>query len=137
MGSLTYEGRTVEFEDRLLTHLQIVIVNRFRRGEAFLLSWIDAVEVGSGRSSVWLTPSTPVHFHFTASRVPQIDRAWIASLDAAAASATGLVVADEEGRPVRVGAGAAATRSRPAAPLVPTRQPVAARSEYTVAGLRR
>ena len=46
MGSLTYDGIVVQFEDRVLTHLQIVIVQKLRKGESFLMSWRDADSVG-------------------------------------------------------------------------------------------
>jgi hypothetical protein len=40
MGSLLYgnSGTAVEFEDRALIHLQIVITNKLRRRESFLFS---------------------------------------------------------------------------------------------------
>ena len=39
MGALVYETMVIPFEDRLLAHLQIVIVNKLRRGESFVMSW--------------------------------------------------------------------------------------------------
>ncbi len=77
MGMLTYDGTTVEFDDRVLAHLQVAIVLRFRRGEAFLMSWKDSLEAGSGRSSIWLSPFFPVHFKFYGSRAPAIDKEWV------------------------------------------------------------
>ncbi|WP_297345228.1 hypothetical protein [Amnibacterium sp.] len=40
MGTLTYDGTVIEFDDRTLTHLEIVIVQRFRTGNGVLLSWV-------------------------------------------------------------------------------------------------
>ncbi|WP_411721663.1 ATP-dependent DNA ligase [Mycetocola sp.] len=97
MGTLTYDGVVVEFDDRLLAHLQIVIVQKLRCGESFLLSWKDAVSIGNGRSSVWLHPSIPLYFKFWGSRPPTINRQWIAELTASANSAHGLVVFGEDG----------------------------------------
>ena len=97
MGTLTYDGVIVEFDDRLLAHLQIVIVQKLRCGESFLLSWKDAVSIGNGRSSVWLHPSIPLYFKFWGSRPPTINRQWIAELTASANSAHGLVVFGEDG----------------------------------------
>jgi hypothetical protein len=97
MGTLTYDGVVVEFDDRLLAHLQIVVVQKLRCGESFLLSWKDAVGIGNGRSSVWLHPSIPLYFKFWGSRPPTINRQWIAELTASANSAHGLVVFGEDG----------------------------------------
>lgn len=101
MGTLNYGSWAVEFDDRLLTHLQIVIVNRLRRGESVLMSWLDALAAGDGRNSIWLTNSTPIYFKFNGSRVPAIDRERIARLEESAASTTGLLVTDGARTPVR------------------------------------
>ena len=105
MGSLTYDSTVIEFEDRLLLHLQIVIVNKLRRRESFAMSWRDAAEVGDGRSTIWLDPSIPLYFKFSGSRMPAVDRDWIELLADSAASSTGLVVVDEDGQPETAGRG--------------------------------
>jgi hypothetical protein len=101
VGTLTYGGSTVEFEDRVLTHLQVVIVQKFRRGESFPMSWLDDVAIGDGRSAMWMTPLVPVFFKFDGSRVPTIDAAWIDRLAQSADSPRGLIVTDAEGALVR------------------------------------
>ena len=107
MGTLTYDSIVIEFEDRLLAHLQIVIVNKLRRRESFAMSWRDAPEVGDGRSAIWLDPSIPIYFKFDGSRVPAINREWVERLAESAASSHGLVVMGEDGelseRPARLG----------------------------------
>ncbi|MGN6743385.1 MAG: DUF7882 family protein [Amnibacterium sp.] len=100
-GSINYDGNVVEFDDRVLAHLQIVIVQKFRAGEPFLLSWLDPLDQGDGRSSTWLTPEFPIHFKFLGSRVPAIDRQWLEALTAAASSGPGLIVSNERGDLVR------------------------------------
>lgn len=104
MGTLNYGSWAVEFEDRILTHLQIVIVNHLRRGDPLLMSWMDSLAVGDGRSSIWLTNAVPMYFKFRGSRIPTIDREWLTRLQASAGSTTGLVVTDREGVPLRAGA---------------------------------
>ena len=74
MGVLRYDEWDIEFDDRLLTHLQVVIVQKFRKGEAFAMSWSRSVAIGSGRSAIWMTPAVPVAFEFSGARVPLIDR---------------------------------------------------------------
>lgn len=97
MGSLIYDSTIIEFDDRLLLHLQIVIVNKLRRRESFAMSWRDSPEIGDGRSTIWLDPSIPLYFKFAGSRTPTIDRDWIELLAESAASSSGLLVTDEDG----------------------------------------
>lgn len=92
MGTMTHGNVSVDFEDRLLAHLQIVVVQRFRRNEPLVMSWLDAQSVGDGRSSLWMTPTLPVYFKFSGSRVPSIDSAWLDLLMQSAESSRGLVV---------------------------------------------
>src|SRR6478609_606908 len=92
MGTLIYDSMALEFEDRLLAHLQIVIVNKLRRGDSFLMSWRVSADAGSGRGAIWLDPSIPLYFEFAGSRLPVIDREWLARLGNTADSATGLIV---------------------------------------------
>lgn len=96
MGSLTYDRVTVEFDDRILAHLQIVIVQKLRRGESFLLSWRNAAEVGDGRSSAWLHPAIPLYFKFAGGQPPTINPLWLAQLTRSANSSQGLVATGEE-----------------------------------------
>jgi hypothetical protein len=92
VGSISYDGLIVQVDDRTLTHLQIVIVNKLRRGDAFLMSWKDSVDAGSGRSSIWLHPHVLVHFKFDGGRVPAINERWLKALTESADSSRGLVV---------------------------------------------
>jgi len=103
MGVLRYDGAQVEFGDRLLTHLQVVVVQKFRRAEAFPMSWLKSTGIGSGRSSVWMSPQLPVRFDFLGSRVPEMNRAWIDRMLESAGSARGLIVVNEDGSPAHTG----------------------------------
>jgi hypothetical protein len=101
MGSMAHGNISVDFEDRLLSHLQIVIVQRFRRNETLVMSWLDAQSVGDGRSSLWMTPTLPVYFKFAGSRVPAIDEQWLKRLSDSAASSSGLIVTAPNGEIAR------------------------------------
>ena len=103
MGTLTYGGSRIQFDDRLLVHLQVVIIQRFRRGEGFAMSWVRSVAIGSGRSTVWLSPSLPVVFDFAGSRAPSINPEWLRRLTDTASSGTGLIVTNEDGTPAQEG----------------------------------
>jgi hypothetical protein len=96
MGTLSYDRVVVEFDDRILTHLQVVIVQKLRRGESFLFSWRNAVEVGDGRSSAWLHPAIPLYFKFTGGHAPSLNPEWIAQLTRSANSSQGLIATSEE-----------------------------------------
>jgi len=97
MGSITYDGTVVSFDDRLLAHLQIVIVQKFTKNEAFLMSWKDGPSVGDGRGSIWLHPSIPIYFKFVGGRSPSIDKSWLLALGKSAEASTGLIVTNEDG----------------------------------------
>jgi hypothetical protein len=104
VGSIRYDGERVEFEDRLLAHLQVVIVQKLRRGDGFLMSWLNSPAIGSGRSSMWLDRTIPLRFSFLGSRSPMINRDWLHTLQESADSSTGLIVTGEDGRLARCGA---------------------------------
>ena len=99
MGTLLYGSPSTEisFDDRALTHLQIVITAKLRRRESFVFSWNDGLEVGSGRSSIWLDPSSTLYYHYLGSRAPSINREWIDVLMRSANSGSGLFFSPEPG----------------------------------------
>ncbi len=82
MGVLYYgaDGSELEFDDRLLAHLKVVIVGKLRRRESFTLSWELEHAQGSGRETIWLDPSIALRFRFFGGRPPQLNRAWIDAL---------------------------------------------------------
>ena len=96
MGTLSYDRVVVEFDDRILTHLQVVIVQKLRRGESFLFSWRNAIEVGDGRSSAWMHPAIPLYFKFTGGHAPTLNPDWIAQLTRSANSSQGLIATSED-----------------------------------------
>jgi hypothetical protein len=98
MGYFTYEQLVVNIDDRTLAHLQVVIVNKLRKGERFLMSWKDSPSVGDGRSAVWISPDSAIHFKFEGSRPPMLNRQWIQALHKSADSSRGLIVTAEEGQ---------------------------------------
>ena len=97
MGKLLYGDSDIEieFDDRTLEHLQIVIATKLRRRESFFFSWRDTQKVGDGRSSIWLDPGIPLYFKYSGGRVPTISREWLAELTTSSNSSSGLVLTDE------------------------------------------
>lgn len=104
MGVLHYDHRTFEFEDRLLTHLQIVVGLKLRRSESFYLSWLPGRETGAGRQSLWISTGVPLHFEFSGSRIPSINREWIEALVRECNGGIGLNLSDERNREPVAGA---------------------------------
>ena len=97
MGKLIYgpQGAEFEFDDRLLAHLRVVIVMKFRRRESFTFNWRIDSESGGGRMSLWLDPSIPLQFRFFGGREPALNRAWVDALASVAASSAGLIPVPE------------------------------------------
>lgn len=92
MAKLLYgsAGTEIEFDERVLAHLKVVITTKLRQGESFLFSWTDDPSVGDGRSSVWLHPSIPLYFKFDEPVTPELNRKWIDALFMTANSGAGL-----------------------------------------------
>ncbi len=92
MGYLLYgrPAEEIEIEDRLLTHVKIVILAKLRRGEPFPFSFQHDANDGAGRSTIWLHPAIPLRFKFQDSQQPEIRREWLDLLMSAANSGDGL-----------------------------------------------
>jgi hypothetical protein len=77
MGQFVYDdGRPIDVDDRTLAHLQVVIIDKLRRGESFSLSLSD----GKRLAMMWLSPFTPLQFVYQGSRSARLNRAWIEEL---------------------------------------------------------
>jgi hypothetical protein len=100
MGRLTYDQvASVEFDDRLLLHFQIVIGIKLRRREPFYFSWREDQTVGRCRTSIWLHPAVLLLFKYYGSRTPQVNPAWIHALELTANSNSGLQCVPEPDSP--------------------------------------
>jgi hypothetical protein len=97
MGTLIYGhgDLSVDFEDRTLAHLQVIIGTKLRRRESFLLSWSEDGQESERRSSIWLDSSVPLYFRYETPRSPDLNHDWISLLMAGANSAGGLVLVAE------------------------------------------
>ena len=97
MGTLFYGAArfAIGFDERVLMHLQIVMNAKLRRGESFALSWANSPDAGSGRSIVWIAPSTDLHYKFDGSRPASINRKWLEELAVLANTPQGLHVTEE------------------------------------------
>lgn len=96
MGKFIYDGNIkVDFEDRLLAHLQAVIMAKVRRGESFPFTWKDDISIGGGRTTVYIHPNVSMVFKYHGSRNPQLSSKWLHALTYNANSGRGLYVIPE------------------------------------------
>jgi len=86
---------SVEFDDRILAHLKVVILAKLRRGESFTFSWDYSSAQGSGHSSIWLHPAIPLQFDFYGKKDPTLNRAWLEELVQLANTPAGLRIIPE------------------------------------------
>ncbi len=96
MGKFIYDSDVkVDLEDRLLAHLQAVILAKVRRGESFTFTWKEDLSTGGGRTSVFIHPHVSLVFKFHGGRTPQLNPAWLRALTYTANSPRGLYVVPE------------------------------------------
>jgi hypothetical protein len=93
MGRLVYpdlHAGGIDLDDRVLAHLRIVVMNKLRRAESFMLT-VPGSD-GMGPRSIWLSPSVPLVFHFFGGREPALDADAIERMMIEASSPNGLVL---------------------------------------------
>jgi hypothetical protein len=99
MGVLIYDrGDPIEIDDRALAHLQVVIIDKLRRGEHFALTLVDGRRVLTS----WVSPRTPIEFIYRGNRRPSLNHAWLEDL-ACEAGLTGVLTLVPEPAAERVG----------------------------------
>lgn len=96
MGTFIYDGGPkVKIEDRALTHLQLVMTSKLRRGEPFSFTWRDDLSIGGGRTMVWIHPGSSLTFKYRGSSSPTLNRAWVEALATTASTPGGLHLVHE------------------------------------------
>ena len=74
MGHFVYEdSRAIDLDDRALAHLQIVIIDKLRRHEAFALN----LRSDAGMVTMWLNNSSALQFIYDGNRQPHINWPWV------------------------------------------------------------
>jgi len=92
MGHLRYGRDEIEVEDRLLVHLQVVVTQKMRRHEGFVLTVPHSRAGEKLTSSLWVNASSDVHFAFAGSRQAQTNPRWLELMMEATHSTSGLDV---------------------------------------------
>lgn len=95
MGRLAFGSETVTLDDRLLGHLEVVMVTKLRRREPFILTWTVDPSLGSGRVSRWVGVSTSWDIRYHSRAIGPINPAWIDALMSTANSPGGLRIVPE------------------------------------------
>lgn len=96
MCALIYgPGPVYDMDDRTLAHVKLAVVAKLRRQESFLLSWPNSVDQGSGRVSLWMSPTMSLQFQFAGSRPPAINRAWVLAMLDSSHSDRGVLIEPE------------------------------------------
>ena len=99
MGMLVYNGRmTLHIDDRVLAHLQVVVINKLRRRESFTFTWDD----GAQEAVCWVGPSIPLEFVYSGNRRPLLNREWLELMAMSANANSGLVVMPEPAPTTRI-----------------------------------
>lgn len=88
----------IDIDDRVLAHLQTVILSKVRRGEAFSFTWKDDLSTGGGRTTVYIHAHSAMAFKYQGSRHPTLNPAWLHDLSHHAQSRRGLYVCPEPDR---------------------------------------
>lgn len=104
MGLFIYgsAGFSVDFDDRTLIHLQLVVGPKLRRDESFFFTWSGETGSGHGRTSLWLDRSVPMIFQCVSDQRYDINRDWLEVLTISANSAQGLQLVAEPAELVSV-----------------------------------
>jgi hypothetical protein len=93
VGRLLYGSPPVAFDldDRVLAHVEIVVLAKLRRNESFAFSLAGK---GDARTSIWVSPASDLQFEYTIAN-HKINRAWLELLIESANTPAGLRVSPE------------------------------------------
>lgn len=74
MGSFVYDRcRAIEIDDRVLAHLQVVILDKLRRHESFAFDVYDSKHL----VTFWVCQRTPLEFRYGGNRHAALNREWL------------------------------------------------------------
>lgn len=92
MGKLIYGAvqREIEIDDVLLAHLEVIVLSRLRRNNAFALRWVEHADAGDTRRTVWVHQASDLYFEYDSPDAPQLDRELLDRLAKAADSNAGI-----------------------------------------------
>ncbi|PSL36810.1 hypothetical protein CLV49_0408 [Labedella gwakjiensis] len=89
MGTLTYGQRDITVDDRTLVHVSVVITQKLRRRESFLLT-LPSTNREIRSESLWISAMSDLVFSYAGNRVPALDHEWLESMMTESFSVHGL-----------------------------------------------
>ncbi|WP_208007510.1 ATP-dependent DNA ligase [Labedella endophytica] len=115
MGALTYGTREIPVEDRLLAHLSVVMTQKLRRREGFLLT-LPSGDRRLHAESFWISANSDLSFSYSGNRIPSFNQDWLEKMMNESFSSQGLDLtkhAEPAAAPRPVAANVEKTRSAP------------------------
>ncbi len=76
MGTLKYGTRELPVEDRLLAHVGVVVTQKLRRRECFLLT-LHPADRRSETDAIWVSAYNDISFAYSGNRIPSLNHAWL------------------------------------------------------------
>ena len=64
--------------------------DRWRAGKSAAFCFDRSADIGSGRETLWISPTTEIRFRFNGNRAPRINEQWLQLIIATADASTGL-----------------------------------------------
>jgi hypothetical protein len=112
MGFLIYGAApAIEIEDRVLRHVQLVVIQKLRRNESFAFNWdrepgvgsahsavgspLDDASEGASHGSVWISQHSQLYFRYDGKRDSRYNPAWLELMMQATYRPEGLSVIPE------------------------------------------
>lgn len=98
MGYLYYgdDSYPIEIEERALAHLKVALLTLLRANKSVAFTFSRPVSEGSGRDTLWISPTTNIRFHFHGNRPPRINEAWVRAMIETANTPSGLRLLTEQ-----------------------------------------
>jgi hypothetical protein len=123
MGTLFYgtDNYGMELDDRALAHLKVALLTLLRAQQSVALTIARPVSQGSGRDTMWITPTTDLRFHFSGNRPPRINETWVRAIISTANTPSGMRLPAENEVGQAAQPSQQAQRSRPTQPAQPSR----------------
>lgn len=100
MGQLIYDSSLrIDFNDRMLAHLQVAFAVKLHSNEGFLFSWRQDKDGDGGRGAIWIHRDISILYRFTDRLKPMLNPRWVDALVQSANSTEGMFALPEPGSP--------------------------------------
>ena len=76
MGTFSYGTREIPVEDRVLAHLSVIITQKLRRRECFLLT-MPSADRRTVTEAMWISATSDLSFAYQGNRLPSLNHEWL------------------------------------------------------------